>query len=105
MSAVCSNQNAESCVRTLPLSGIGEPSTKSNAEMRSVVTISRYSPPAYMSLTFPRPYDVMLGRAVLSTACVDGRDEAMAPVQSTFDERSISLTTIAGGSKTENVGL
>ena len=27
MPAVCSNQNAESCVSTLPLSGMPEPST------------------------------------------------------------------------------
>src|SRR5687767_4330376 len=52
--AVCANQKFESCVRTLPLSGIGVGSTTSNAERRSLATITRWSAPAsYTSRTLP----------------------------------------------------
>src|SRR5687767_22763 len=52
--AVCANQKFESCVSTLPLSGIGVGSTTSNAERRSLATITRCSSPAsYTSRTLP----------------------------------------------------
>src|SRR5207249_1109256 len=44
MWAVRANQNAERAVRTRPLSGTGVGSTWSNAEIRSVATISRFRP-------------------------------------------------------------
>ena len=42
-SAVCSNQNVDSAVRTRPLSGISSGSTTSNTEMRSDATMSMRS--------------------------------------------------------------
>ena len=48
-----SNQNRESAVSTLPLSGIGVGSTTSNADMRSDATSSSRSPNPYSSRTFP----------------------------------------------------
>src|SRR4051812_2800780 len=49
------NQNVESCVSTRPLSGIGVGNTTSNAERRSLATITSLSPPAsYTSRTLPR---------------------------------------------------
>jgi len=52
--AVRPNQKFDSCVRTLPLSGIGVGSTTSNADRRSDATITSWSGPAsYTSRTFP----------------------------------------------------
>src|SRR5688500_5273461 len=54
MCFVCANQKFESCVRTRPLSGIGVGSTTSNAESRSLATITRWSAPtSYTSRTLP----------------------------------------------------
>ena len=44
--AVLRNQYVESWVRTLPLSGIGVGRTTSNAESRSLATMTSLSPPA-----------------------------------------------------------
>src|SRR5262249_54793462 len=49
-----SNQNALSCVRIRPLSGIPLGITQSNALIRSVATKSSLSPKSYTSRTFPR---------------------------------------------------
>ncbi len=55
MSRVRSNQKLESWVSTSPLPGIGVGRITSNAEMRSVATITRVSSPsAYTSRTLPR---------------------------------------------------
>src|SRR6476660_7203818 len=54
MSAVLSNQNRDSPVRTRPLSGISVGRTTSNADSRSDATSrSRSVPTAYRSRTFP----------------------------------------------------
>src|SRR5689334_2953943 len=49
-----SNHQAERRVRTSPLRGMAVGSTTSNAEMRSVATMSRWSPRSYVSRTLPR---------------------------------------------------
>ena len=54
MCDVRSNQKRDRPVRTRPLSGIAWGRTTSNAEIRSVATISRSSPASKMSRTFPR---------------------------------------------------
>src|SRR5690348_3095992 len=53
--SVCENQKIESCVRTLPRSGMPLGRTRSKAEMRSVATMSsRLSSSSYVSRTLPR---------------------------------------------------
>src|SRR3954451_6464897 len=47
------NQNADSPVSTLPLSGVGFGCTTSYVEIRSEATIRRRSPRSYISRTFP----------------------------------------------------
>src|SRR3954466_15247560 len=54
------NQNADSPVSTLPLSGIGFGCTTSYVEIRSEATIRRRSPRSYISRTFP---DARSGRS------------------------------------------
>ena len=77
---VRSNQNADNCVRTRPLSGTAEPSTTSYAEIRSVATMSRCSPTSYMSRTLPRRCTAMPSRDVSKTeAMMDDNWETLVP--------------------------
>ncbi|MBP2673148.1 MAG: hypothetical protein H6Q85_3214 [candidate division NC10 bacterium] len=59
-----SNQNAEIWVSTFPLFGMPSGSTTSNAEIRSVATISMESPRSYRSRTFPERVGVRVAERV-----------------------------------------
>src|SRR3954452_2392876 len=72
------NQNADSPVSTLPLSGIGFGCTTSYVEIRSEATIRRRSPRSYISRTFP---DARSGR---SATVVTGAMLATGYVASTL---------------------
>src|SRR3954454_11050792 len=54
MSPVRLSQNADRAVSTIPLPGISESITTSNAEMRSLVTMRSWLPRSYISRTLPR---------------------------------------------------
>src|SRR4051812_38251793 len=91
MSCVRANQNADSPVRTRPLSGISVGRTTSKVEMRSLATSSRRSSSsAYSSRTFPLPTCAAtasgIGRLLLSRS-----DERVQALEDGVDVTGVRL--------------
>src|SRR5690348_3997582 len=92
MCAVLRNQKFESCVRMRPLSGIGVGMTTSNADSRSLATMTSRSPPAsYTSRTLPRRKSVAPGMSGWTTVLISSRSPPPA------SRRRVAARSAAGG--------